>query len=369
LDERVVPPMLTNVRTIGLVRLALVLLAIVAGASLACAQGLKPGDVKVSGAFGSVNVPHFNEAGLNDRITVEVKPKQGDADGSQQIPGFRDEDARKLVPYLNGLQLKGLYPDTIDGSKHTLTYYLERKPESDDSWYKLLEQPDSFLRRISVSIGPEDQSPIATDIGQSGQEFYLVIVKKGIFFVCLAIIVGTILILFLLAKNSDLLRNSGPKPETGKRPYSLAYSQMAFWFCLVMSSFLIIWLVTGDITTITGSVLGLIGISAGTALGATLIDVSKLGSDNPPEIRASRGFLQDVLSDSGGVSLHRFQIFIWTIVLGVIFCAEVFRNLAMPEFNATLLALMGISAGTYLGFKFPEGQKPKQPDEAEPPTT
>ncbi len=26
----------------------------------------------------------------------------------------------------------------------------------------------------------------------------------------------------------------------------------------------------------------------------------------------------------------------------------------MPEFSATLLAMLGISAGTYLGFKIPE---------------
>ncbi|HKV39453.1 MAG TPA: hypothetical protein VJX67_09585, partial [Blastocatellia bacterium] len=41
---------------------------------------------------------------------------------------------------------------------------------------------------------------------------------------------------------------------------------------------------------------------------------------------------------------------------GVIFCVEVYKNLSMPQFDPTLLALMGISAGTYLGFKFPEGQ-------------
>lgn len=28
----------------------------------------------------------------------------------------------------------------------------------------------------------------------------------------------------------------------------------------------------------------------------------------------------------------------------------------MPEFDGTLLALMGISSGTYLGFKIPERQ-------------
>jgi len=29
----------------------------------------------------------------------------------------------------------------------------------------------------------------------------------------------------------------------------------------------------------------------------------------------------------------------------------------MPEFNTTLLGLMGISSGTYLGAKFPEQKK------------
>ncbi len=33
---------------------------------------------------------------------------------------------------------------------------------------------------------------------------------------------------------------------------------------------------------------------------------------------------------------------------------EVYNELAMPEFSATLLGLLGISAGTYVGFKLPE---------------
>jgi len=38
----------------------------------------------------------------------------------------------------------------------------------------------------------------------------------------------------------------------------------------------------------------------------------------------------------------------------VILVSSVYNNLAMPEFSATLLGLMGISSGTYIGFKFPE---------------
>ncbi|HYW72566.1 MAG TPA: hypothetical protein VE961_16130 [Pyrinomonadaceae bacterium] len=68
----------------------------------------------------------------------------------------------------------------------------------------------------------------------------------------------------------------------------------------------------------------------------------------------SQGFLHDILADAGGYSFHRFQIFAWTIVLGIIFISSVYNNLTMPEFSATLLGLMGLSSGTYIGFKFPE---------------
>ena len=312
-------------------------------------------DVKVTKVFNAEGPP-YDKAGLGNWIVVEVEPKVGKADNTQHIPGFSDDKDNKLVPYIDGLPLKGIYPEAIDGSLHELTYYLRRTADSDDTWYKLLKEPDSFSRKAVVSVGLEDESPIATDVRASGQTFNLVIITRGLFLVCLGIIAGTVLILVLLASKSDILRSPGPRPLTGMSPYSLAYTQMAFWFCLVMSSFLIVWLITGDFATITGSVLGLIGISAGTALGATLIDVSKQGATNPPTLPQSRGFLRDILSDDDGISLHRFQIFVWTIALGVIFCVEVYKNLSMPQFDPTLLALMGISAGTYLGFKFPEGQ-------------
>src|SRR6185503_9061914 len=68
----------------------------------------------------------------------------------------------------------------------------------------------------------------------------------------------------------------------------------------------------------------------------------------------SKGFIRDILRDASGYSFHRFQIFAWTIILGIIFVSSVYNNLTMPEFSATLLGLMGLSSGTYIGFKFPE---------------
>lgn len=40
-----------------------------------------------------------------------------------------------------------------------------------------------------------------------------------------------------------------------------------------------------------------------------------------------------------------------------ILVSSVPNNLTMPEFSATLLGLMGISSGTYIGFSFPRSNK------------
>jgi uncharacterized membrane protein len=174
--------------------------------------------------------------------------------------------------------------------------------------------------------------------------------------------------------------------------YSLARSQMAIWFFLIVCSWVFLWLVTGTFNTLTTTVLALMGIGAGTALGAEAQDVGKPSRveeiDNmikeleaeeqqgasltPSEVRdkaslkselaaelkkdlpRSVDFFDDVLTDADGISFHRFQMFIWTIVLGIIFVTEVCLHLSMPDFNTTMLALLGISSGTYLGFMLKE---------------
>ncbi|HXP60882.1 MAG TPA: hypothetical protein VN829_10350, partial [Dongiaceae bacterium] len=70
-----------------------------------------------------------------------------------------------------------------------------------------------------------------------------------------------------------------------------------------------------------------------------------------------QSFTADILGDNGVLDFHRFQIAAFTLVLGVIFVEKVLSDLAMPDFDATLLGLMGISSGTYIGMKLPEGAK------------
>jgi hypothetical protein len=66
-----------------------------------------------------------------------------------------------------------------------------------------------------------------------------------------------------------------------------------------------------------------------------------------------RQFFLDLLQERNSVDFHRFQMMTWTLILGVVFVFGVFQQLAMPKFDTTLLILMGISNGTYLGFKWP----------------
>jgi len=199
---------------------------------------------------------------------------------------------------------------------------------------------------LSVAVGLEDGSIVVS----SETNLLMEPLQGAKAFSLVAGGVVLLLIMIFLAATTPLVRDGARLPG-GKLPtYSLARTQMAFWFVNVVLAVLIIWAVTGSVPPITSSVLGLMGIGAGTALAAVLLDQNANAA--PPKESAS--FLKDVLTDGANIGLHRFQMMVWTVVLFFIFWGAVWNKLALPEFDNTLLALMGISAGAYLGFKFPE---------------
>jgi len=152
--------------------------------------------------------------------------------------------------------------------------------------------------------------------------------------------------LIILARKSSLLR------DNPGGPYSLARTQMATWSWLLVNAYFFLFVMTWDpAVDIPTSILGLLGISATTYVAAALVDRSD-GTSPPP---TSKGFWKDI-SGSSGVQLHRIQIIAWTVVLAFVFIVRIFTKLSIPDFNPTLLGLLGLSAGTYVGFKFPENQ-------------
>lgn len=266
-------------------------------------------------------------------------------------------DPRKLVLYLNGRALNGLYPEEINLSKDQLLFHIRRTPESKKVWENLLHEP-VLSRPVSLSVGLEHQSPFETSFDFNNRLSLTVIPKtRGI--VSLAIMLGVSILFGYLSLRTNILREPGPRPAPGKfRPYDLGLVQTAFWFFLIATSYLGIWLITGDLDILTPSILGLIGISVITSLLPRLIgnrndDLGQsVATQNASTIgSSSKGFFTDILSDDSGYSFPRFQICLWTLMLGVVFVCSVFDNLAMPRFSSFLLALTGISAGTFLGFE------------------
>ena len=267
-----------------------------------------------------------------------------------------------IALFLDHRKLKGIAPEVIDETNNLLQFHLKHSADTAEAWSDLLgaadwkNATDFYQRAVEVSVGLENGSPIPTTV--KGELFKINRGSQNLFWgstVCFLIL---LILTIWLARSSDILRDAGPQPDPNDRskrkPYSLARCQMALWFFLIVASFISILIVTSAQDTITSGVLALMGIGAGTALGAAIIDVSKTNIAAENVGRLSEGFLKDLLTDANGYSFHRFQMFVWTIVLAGMFIYSVWSRLAMPDFSATLLALQGISAGTYLGFKIPE---------------
>jgi hypothetical protein len=305
-------------------------------------------------------------AGLDDRISIHV---QNFGTLLKQANG----NCKAIVLFVDGMPLKGDKAESCDTVYGHIRYWLVRDKNDDVAWHNLLGSPKSYVHDVDVSVGSDAQFPVP-----SSATFKLEVIPRPQFLAFLGLLALALAIFIYMCKTTSLVR-SGTHPVPRERPYSLSLFQMSFWFFLVIAAYVFMWLINDELDTITDSVLGLIGIGAATALGAALIDKNKTAPQPDEPGGVSEGFLNDVMSDPTGVSLHRFQMFVWTLVLGVIFIGSVYKNLEMPEFSATLLGLMGISSGTYLGFKVPEKQSsdtppgattpPPEPEQKEAPAT
>jgi hypothetical protein len=284
-------------------------------------------------------------AGLGHRLVVDI----------ENFPALLEKSGgcEGIVLFINDLPMAGVKPVSCDETSGRVHFILDRDPtneKNDMVWHTLLGSPTSYVRDAMVSVGPNDST-----VYPSGKTFRLFIIPRAMLFVFFIFFAVTLAIFIHLCRKTSIIRSPVVAPTGALPPYSLSRFQMAFWFFLVIAGYVFMWLITGELDTISESILALIGIGAGTALGAALIDAPPGAGQPAPPPSPSKGFLHDMLTDdNGGVSFHRFQMFAWTVILGIIFITSVYKQLAMPQFSATLLGLMGISSGTYLGFKFPE---------------
>jgi hypothetical protein len=353
-------------------------------------------------------------------------------------------DPKKLVLYLNGRPMQGAVAQRVSGvGRHeTWEVRLQRSDEARDAWEAVLGSPNRFERRVRTGLGPA-AGPEFAIAGDSVLWLQLGLAPRG-WPGWLATIAWLALIVwfFHLARTTGIIRDSPPPipPPPGDvprvpavpatrsanparatreerreerrarlalRPYSMARTQMAFWFLLVTTAFLAIWIVTGDTQgVVTPQAIFLIGLGAGTALAAGAVEKNKREEQaavagqlvdldgqrrelvvtraaagplapppadvddrmlavearraairrDTPDAPTSKGFFRDILSDEDGPALHRYQHFVWTLIVGAIFGLGAYHTLALPKIDDAMLLLMGISAATYVGFKTREDQ-------------
>lgn len=255
---------------------------------------------------------------------------------------------RALTLFLGGRPMPGLnaYPP-VDPGQNKIIFLLERKPENSKEWAQILGHPTLGEMTLSVSAGFEDSYAM-----RSVRTIQFSAVPEA-WLTAWTLLMLLFAVIILWAGNTTSMLRDSNFPIGGKAAtFSLARIQMAFWTFIILCSFVFVGMITGDyFSTMNENVLGLMGISVGASLGASIIDGGTSKANALPIYATSGHWWRDVLSDGTGISIHRFQMVAWTAVLGIVFLHEVYANLAMPKFDAVLLGLLGISAGTYLGLK------------------
>jgi hypothetical protein len=267
-------------------------------------------------------------AGRGDEIWVDVINFEDwlkSLEDKKLLP--ENHERRNLILYLNHVPLRGVHPfywydwtetewtgnvASIEYPVTTFGFSLVRNEHSKDAWSHLLNKP-GFHRKVVVSVGFDNGEEIHSQLIPDettkttkkfeelqkkralislsdkraleenerqqkvererllDQQFYLTIIPKFSTAIGLTVILGALIAFLALARYTHIIRDpAAPRRPDGKRPYSLARGQMAFWFFLVIASYFFLWIVTGAMDTLNASVLALIGISAGTAIGLRL---------------------------------------------------------------------------------------------------
>ena len=145
-------------------------------------------------------------------------------------------------------------------------------------------------------------------------------------------------------------------------PFSLAKTQFAGWTVIIASTYIYMSLCKGDCAdaVISKTALVLMGIGTGILTASAIIDKREMQDHRlRHQNRPSQGFFVDILSDDNGISIHRFQNFVWTAIAMIVYVnkvAHVENGCVLPELSDTLLALTGISGLTFLTMRATENK-------------
>lgn len=256
-----------------------------------------------------------------------------------------------IILFIDNIGLTAIRPFQVDTLNNHIFFHITRKDDANKSW-------SLFYRNLNIWNKNDSPIPLTVSIGyhNSGAVKSTVTIKEFVLMKPSAwwqFIIGVVIILavfIILALRTPILRDN----MTQNAPFSLARAQLAFWTLIILTSFMYIFFATAEAPNLSNTTLTLLGISIGTVTAARVIDISHQKNNSMNVGKVSRNILIDIISDPSGISIHRFQMVLWTVILGAIYVFRVYVYCEMAEFSDNLLILMGISGGTYLGLKIPE---------------
>lgn len=283
--------------------------------------------------------------------------------------------------WFNGICYPNMKPLFINESEPGIIFQIKRDTSANSPWQLMYTNPNywKFEREVKVNLGTE-----TTEYKSSSNKTKINLWTswKGIpwVFYPLFILLLIVIVRYGKAFLKDIslytskgviigyTANSPTNAVTGvininEIPYSLSRFQFLIWLIVVFFGILHIWIITDVLSSPTGSTLLLLGISSGTFYISKLLDQPAPGNvqNGPAAVAAfqagnqkSQGLFYDMLSDGKSISLHRLQLVMFTVFLATYFVLEVITTLIMPQFDETMLALMGISSATYAGIKTTE---------------
>lgn len=210
-----------------------------------------------------------------DEIIVEM-------DSLNKLNEFSGRVNKQIHLFLNSIEMKGIVgkttmiPDEKGGFKEVLIFMLKRNELTNPSWKELIDRNNFKLIgintfKLSVGIeGEKEQKSIVTG-------FRFSTMRSSQFWIMITFIVLVFwLPLIVLAMKSSILcepQITGEKKY--KPPYSLALTQMAFWYVLIMSSTVFIYMINKEAPSLNKTALVLMGISTITGVVANSMNTNK----------------------------------------------------------------------------------------------
>jgi len=315
----------------------------------------------------SITNPRTDTLRLNDEVVVRVA-------GLQQAMAKQNIKAADLRLYVDEILLP-IPPTALDTRRRpdtaSVRFRLIRNATTESTWQIFYKVPGKYEHPARIGLGVAD-GQIAIPYPAGNKNVILELIRPRLLLLGLLLVAAMVGYVAWLAFRTGLLRNDWSNqlqrepneqiptfdPLYQRVSFSLTKVQLALWTVLILSAYIMIYLVTGEVPILYDSLLGLLGISLANGWLGKIInrDQDKKNASRHQDL-PSNGFFTDIVTDERGVSIARLQFIAFNVLAAIYFIRYVLKNWGMPEFDAQLLTLLGVSSLSLMALKTQENPK------------